>query len=60
MEFLIESESCISTSVAVVMLLIQLALEERAILAVPFSVDVLRDFLDLCEYVRVWLSDQPW
>ena len=43
------SGSCILSGLEVVLALLHLALEERAILAVPCAMDVLRDYLELCQ-----------
>ena len=49
--------SCIRSALEVVLVLIRLALEERAILAVPSTTGVVRDYLEVCMLVQMMLQD---
>ena len=57
MPFCFLSGSCIRSAWEGVALLLEMALEERAILAVPSAMDVLRDYLDCCALARIMVSD---
>ena len=51
------SGSCIHSALGGVLVLLHLALEERAILAVPSAMDVLKDYLELCTLVKMMIQD---
>lgn len=57
MPFCFLSGNCIRSAWAGVALLLELALEERAILAVPSAMHVLRDYLDCVLFARMLVSD---
>lgn len=57
MPFCFASGSCIRSAWAGAALLLGWALEERAILAVPSAMDVLRDYLDCVVFARMLVAD---
>lgn len=57
MAFCFLSGSCIHSVLGGVLVLLHLALEERAILAVPSAMDVLKDYMELCMFVKMMVQD---